>query len=103
MLGPKAAPLPLPARAEAQGAGVRAPAGQSLLTSCALCLTPGLCDPDSVQAKLRALLVEKSQEARANSEAASSFSKEVAMRNGSQGEHVKARCPCIVAALLPAD
>ena len=44
---------------------------------------------EPVQAKVRALLVERTQEARANSEAASAFSKQVAARNGNHGEQIK--------------
>ena len=38
---------------------------------------------------MRTLLVERTQEAKANSEAASAFSKQVAARNGNHGEQVK--------------
>ena len=38
---------------------------------------------------MRALLVERTQEAKANSEAASAFSKQVAARNGNHGEQLK--------------
>ena len=44
-----------------------------------------------MQAKVRALLVERTQEAKANSEAASAFSKQVAARNGTHGDQVKVR------------
>ena len=46
---------------------------------------------ETVQAKVRALLVERTQEARANTEAASAFSKTVAARNGNHGEQIKVR------------